>query len=78
VAELSQQQAEQVRAALHGALPESEQDGLVTRWAAIVETTNTDGKRSLHRLAEPAMTEWDAWGFLTYATMAPAWWEDDD
>ncbi len=46
---------------------------LVTRWSAVVETTDATGKRKLHREGLASMTEWDAAGFLFYALHGEGW-----
>lgn len=45
----------------------AEDDEMVTRWVAVIETIDTDGDRALWTMAPDGTQSWDALGMLTFA-----------
>ena len=59
-----------IEAALNGALQaaiKQEEDGFVTKWAAVVESTNEEGKIGCWILSSDGAKMWDVNGMFQYA-----------
>jgi hypothetical protein len=69
VAELTSDQDTAIRAGLQQAVEADSPGVLITRYAIVLEVATPEGSRNLWRYSDPAMTGWDAWGFLAYAVL---------
>lgn len=69
---------EEIRDSVGNALAEavSGESEMVTRWVALVEVMDADGKRSLYSMTQHGAKPWDTLGLLTFAIQteqAAAW-----
>ena len=62
-------EAQGARAAVEHAISDAlrQSDEMVTRWVALIESVDTDGKRGLFMLANEDAKAWDTLGMLGYA-----------
>lgn len=65
VSESAETAAARVHAAILDAL--ADRPEMVTKWTAVVEFVNDEGRRGCYTLHSPESTRWDALGLLTFS-----------